>query len=173
MNLEKEIYKILKDYFEVDLTYSKSVWVDNKDLQELAVRIAEAVKKQKLALIKEDIIEVLEKYNARYIKPVDVTEMINCDDNVSSSPFDINHDRIAFEILNKVGAEEKYKEKSAWFNDKDLGEIAFEIVNNIEEWKHLCEFATNRKNIEELKNYMEENKYRITEIIIKVSRPIF
>ena len=43
MNLEKDIYKILKDYFEVDLTYGKSVWVDNKDLQELADRIAEAV----------------------------------------------------------------------------------------------------------------------------------
>ena len=134
MNLEKDIYKILKDYFEVDLTYGKSVWIDNKDLQELAIRIAKAVNKQKLALIKEDIIEVLKKYNARYIKPVDVTEMINCDDNVSSSPFDINHDKIASEILNKVGVEEKYHSLDEEVNDA-LINYTKAVIKQVKAWE--------------------------------------
>jgi len=134
MKLENDIYKILKDYFEVDLTYGKSVWIDNKDLQELAIRIAKAVNKQKLALIKEDIIEVLKKYNARYIKPVDVTEMINCDDNVSSSPFDINHDKIASEILNKVGVEEKYHSLDEEVNDALINYVKA-VIKQVKAWE--------------------------------------
>ena len=134
MNLKEDILKILKDYFEVDLTYGKSVWIDNKDLQELAIRIAEAVKKQKLALIKEDIIEVLKKYNARYIKPVDIIEMINCDDNVSSSPFDINHDKIASEILNKVGVEEKYHSLDEEVNDALINYVKA-VIKQVKAWE--------------------------------------
>ena len=134
MNLEEEIYKIFRDYFGEDLTYGRSFWIDNKDLQELADRIAEVVKKQKLALIKEDIIEVLKKYNARYIKPVDITEMINCNDNVSSSPFDINHDRIASEILNKVGVEEKHYSSDEEVNDALINYVKA-VIKQVKAWE--------------------------------------